>query len=285
MYIIYNNEIIESQQFNIDADSPALAYGYGVFETIRVLDGRLLFWNEHIERLRASCVLLHMDYLLENSLLLENAYKLMKLNGIKNGSLRLDCLKESTNCAVTMKTRSKVYPQVSYEKGFKLCLSDIRRNEYSPLSRVKSINYLDNILAKRTADEAGYDEALLLNSSGFVSEGSISNIFWLKGNNLYTPSVECGVLPGITRKQVLELSSSLNICIDEGFYSPEKLFKADEVFITNSLMGIMPVKQIDGNVYELKSDGITSMLDNEYRKMIESLVTSNWEQRTGVRGH
>jgi branched-subunit amino acid aminotransferase/4-amino-4-deoxychorismate lyase len=121
-----------------------------------------------------------------------------------------------------------------------------RRNEASPLSRVKSLNYLDNLLAREEARHKGADEAVLLNTRGLVAEGSASNVFLVGSEGLLTPSIESGALPGITRATVIELAREAGIACAEGEVATEALVQAAEAFLTNSIMGVMPLTRLDG---------------------------------------
>ena len=127
------------------------------------------------------------------------------------------------------------------ERGVKTCISKIRRSSESPVHRLKSLNYLDNILARRESITEGCDESIFLNERGEVAEGSASNIFWVKGNTLYTPSIECGILPGTTRELLLSSAGQLGLDTEEGFYSPEFLSGSACVFLTNALIGCLRV--------------------------------------------
>jgi branched-subunit amino acid aminotransferase/4-amino-4-deoxychorismate lyase len=121
-----------------------------------------------------------------------------------------------------------------------------RRNEASPLSRVKSLNYLDNLLAREEARRKGADEAILLNTRGFVAEGSASNVFLVGGEGLSTPSIESGALPGITRATVIELAREAGITCAECHVEATTLASAAEAFLTNSILGVMPLTRLDG---------------------------------------
>jgi branched-subunit amino acid aminotransferase/4-amino-4-deoxychorismate lyase len=158
--------------------------------------------------------------------------------------------------------REILYKQDHYNKGFSAMISNFRRNASSPLVNIKSVNYLDNILAKQAAKEAGFDEAVMLNHEGYICEGSMSNLFFIKKNVLYTPSVNCGLIPGIVRGAIVDLFSEHtenntgnNIenynengmlkLIEQGKYTLDQLLEADEAFLTNSVMGIMPLVAIN----------------------------------------
>jgi len=148
-------------------------------------------------------------------------------------------------------------------------MNRIRRNETSPLSRVKSLNYLDNLLAREEARRQSADEALLLNSQGFVAEGSGSNVFLVMGDDLLTPSVQSGALPGITRQVVLELAAEVGLGAKEAEVEPEALFHATEAFLTSSLKEVMPLTRLDGRAIGSGQPGPVSVrLRRLYRELV-----------------
>jgi branched-subunit amino acid aminotransferase/4-amino-4-deoxychorismate lyase len=145
----------------------------------------------------------------------------------------------------------------------------MRRSSYSPLSRIKSLNYLDNILARLEAREHNAQEALLLNTMGWVAEGATSNIFIIKHKKLVTPPVDSGSLPGITRAAVLEIAGNVDLQTQEETFSPEELLRADESFLTNSLMEIMPLVMLNERKIGSGRPGLlTGALLQEYRKLV-----------------
>ncbi|GAI43845.1 unnamed protein product, partial [marine sediment metagenome] len=169
----------------------------------------------------------------------------------------------------------KPYPEQVYEKGFRAVVSSIRRNSQSPLSRLKSANYLENMLAKQEARAAGVDEAICLNEKGLLAEASMSNIFLVNDGILRTPGEQSGILPGITREVVLELASQLGINTFEQDIRLDELFQAQEAFLTNSLMEIMPLTEIDGKpVGSGRPGSLTKRLMVEYKKLVPPSRTS-----------
>jgi len=169
----------------------------------------------------------------------------------------------------------KPYPEQVYEKGFRAVVSSIRRNSQSPLSRLKSANYLENMLAKQEARAAGVDEAICLNEKGLLAEASMSNIFLVNDGILRTPGEESGILPGITREVVLELASQLGINTFEQDIRLDELFQTQEAFLTNSLMEIMPLTEIDGKpVGSGEAEFVTRRLMASYKKLVRPSRTS-----------
>ncbi|GAH78708.1 unnamed protein product [marine sediment metagenome] len=168
----------------------------------------------------------------------------------------------------------KPYPKQVYEKGFRAVVSSIRRNSQSPLSRLKSANYLENMLAKQEARAAGVDEAICLNEKGLLAEASMSNIFLVNDGILRTPGEESGILPGITREVVLELASQLGINTFEQNIRLDELFQTQEAFLTNSLMEIMPLTEIgEKPVGSGRPGSLTKRLMVEYKKLVFTKAT------------
>ena len=139
-----------------------------------------------------------------------------------------------------------VRPYEPPKESIRAKVSSYRRSSSSPILRIKSLNYLENILAKREALAAGYDEAIFLNELSELAEGTATNIFFMKGKVIYTPSVECGLLAGIIRSVILECSREFGFELREGRYRLEDLKDTEGVFLTNSLIGAVPICSIDG---------------------------------------
>ncbi len=149
------------------------------------------------------------------------------------------------------------------EKPFSACIVNTRKNEHTEASRVKTVSYMDNILAKQEAMSQGYDEAILLNTASNVADGSISNVFMVKDQQIYTPPVTDGALPGVVRSILLEEFSS-DFSITEKSIRPAELLQADEVFLTNALMGIKPVIRLDNT--DFSSFSVASKLSGFLRE-------------------
>ncbi len=146
-------------------------------------------------------------------------------------------------------------------------ISEFKRNPSSILSGIKSVNYLENIYALREAKKLGSHEVLFLDYKNYVSEGATSNIFFIKDKIIYTPTKECGLLQGIIRRKVIDIiETNKNLQLKQGFFSLKKLLEADEVFLTNSIMGIMPVSKIKHTTYDLKKNHITNLLIEKLNK-------------------
>jgi branched-chain amino acid aminotransferase len=187
------------------------------------------------------------------------------------GAIGLDPALCKSPTFVVMAHEFRDYPKAYYEEGLKLIISSVRRNLKEALNpQIKSLNFLNNILAKIEAIKADVDESLMLNASGFLAEGTISNIFFVKDDILCTPSVGCGILDGITRTVVIDLASQNGITAKEGEFRPEDLFASSEVFITNSTMEVMPVRRVDDKHF--KAGDVSKLLLLKYRDEVRGYL-------------
>jgi 4-amino-4-deoxychorismate lyase len=153
----------------------------------------------------------------------------------------------------------------SRKEPVRVCVSEFQRSSGSPVRSIKSLNFLENIIARREASREGYDEAIFLNEKGEIAEGTANNVFWVKKNTLYTPSFECGLLPGIVRELLINSASELGLCVEEGRYGPGCMTASSLAFLTNSLSGIVLIS-------ELGETALT--FDNELYGAIKNLVFS-----------
>lgn len=234
------------------------SFGLGLFETILLCNGKPVFLDEHLARINKSIVDLEL-----NINKLEKDEVLKYLNSNKN-NLEYEVLKIvlSEKNRLFLK-REYIYTEKDYYKGFSLNISEVRRNETSIFTFHKTLNYGDNILEKRKSKKLGYDEPIFLNSKNQITEGATSNIFVVIGSKIYTPKLSCGLLNGIVRKYITS-----NYDVIESEIDLEFLNNADEVFLTNSLFGIMPVNNLEKKVF--KSQKISKEILSRYKKYIEN---------------
>lgn len=230
-------------------------YGDGVFETMRSYAGTVFMLNEHVSRLSAALKTLQIGSPCSGKKMKELIYRSLAVNKLDSAYIRVAVTRGEGRFGITYKDEFKPnliivakpfegYPAWMHEKGIKATVVDIRQNELSPLSRVKSLNFLPYILARFEAKEAGYDEAILLNTRGAVAEAATSNIFIVKNGQLVTPSLASGILPGITRQAIIAIARRLRIRVIERMVRPNELERADEVFLTNSIAEVIPVVRI-----------------------------------------
>jgi len=232
----------------------SLFYGEGVFETFRHKSGLPVHFDKHMKRLKEGAGFLNLEMPDEGyiAVLIEQA---VKKSGLSDLYVKLCILSEGSNpfyeksqgSQILMLVREYLKPKDSLKAG----ICSFTKNSSSPILKIKSFNYLENIIARREALGKGFDEALFLNEEGNITEGSAGNIFWYKEGKLYTPSVECGILPGTIREVLLDIRDELGLQIEEGGYSLEELFSSEFAFFTNSLIGSVPISQIDNHLIPL----------------------------------
>ena len=281
--IIYlNGHFIPRSEAKLSPFDHGFLYGYGLFETMRAYNGHIFRLDRHLTRLRRSAQSLGLAEKLAASDLETACLETLIANKLKDARLRLtvsagegDMTPDPGTCSeltvLVTATELTPLPPQKYEQGFKAVLSPLRRDSQSPLSRLKSTCYLNNVLARMEARAAGADEAILLNEQGYLAEGSTSNIFLVGKGELITPSLESGVLPGITREAVLEIAQTLNINTAERQVELKELALAEEAFVTNSVLEIMPLTQFDGKpIGSGKPGQLTTNLMAAYRKLVET---------------
>lgn len=289
--IVYlNGSLIPRSQARVSVFDQGFLYGYGLFETVRAYHGTIFLLDRHLKRLLDSAVVIGLRDKLTDIDLSKACLDTLRANGLTEARLRLTVSRgevpsfpgSSTGVIPTVLVTAAGYsalPAQVYDAGFKVGVSSLRRDSQSILSKLKSTNYLLSVLARMEATAAGLDEALLLNEHGFVAEGSISNVFFVSRSGLVTPSLESGILPGITREVVMELADILKIKVTETEVRLEDLAQFDEAFLTNSVMELIPlveVRDMAGKVITIgsgKPGKITRKLMAAYREMVEKETT------------
>lgn len=264
MYISLNGELINSKKNLISANGEGFNYGYGLFETIKLVDGKLFFIEDHFERFKKGCFQLNinLDYDLET--IKDFVNKLVLSNKIFTGSVKMLYAKNINQYDLLITIKENYYTEDKYKKGFKICFAQSRRNPYSKLTYIKSNNYIENILEKDAALKNGYNEAIFLNIDDNISEGTYTNIFFVKDTIVYTPSIPSGILPGIMRDKIIELIKLISLELKVGTYTKKDLLNADEIFLTNSLMEIMPVSKVEDKELNLASNKITKLMRGKF---------------------
>lgn len=278
MKIWLNNKIVRDKDAGVSIFDRGFLYGDGVFETMRAYNGAVFALDEHLDRLLSSLKILQIKCPYSKTVLIKAIYRLIKLNNLKDTYIRLAITRgagtiglakiECENPTVIIITKPFVpYPAKMYQKGVKVKIVNVRQNENSPLSGIKSASFLNYILARLEAKKAGYDDAILLNSKGKVCEASVSNIFLVKGQQLVTPSLDSGCLPGVTRKIILGLAHQAGFKAKQKTVNVKELYGANEVFLTNSLMELMPVIRVDSKIIGKGIPGsVTKLMSAEYKK-------------------
>lgn len=248
--VYFDGRIVKPEEALIPVQDRAVLFGEGAFETLRSYDYRYFRLDEHIERFFRNLGLLGISLGLDAEAIRRALRETVRADGEPDARIKFLATagEEEAGRPRFFILTSKLNPfsQELYTRGARLVTSELRRNEDNVTTTIKSLAYLDSVWARHEALRKNGDEGFFLNSKGFVSEGASSNIFIVKKGVVRTPSLNQGVLPGVTRSFVLELAASLGHRIEEGVISLPELRDADEVFITASIKEIMPVCSLDG---------------------------------------
>lgn len=286
--IVYlNGVLVPLSLANISPFDHGFLYGYGLFETMRAYNGIIFRLERHLDRLRQAAETLGLHTRLVTFDLESACYHVLTTNELTDARLRLaisagegDIVPNPATCqgitVFIVARKLTPLPPEHYQQGYRAIVSSLRRNSQSPLSRLKTSCYLENILARQEAKAAGADEAVVSNEQGLVAEGSSSNIFLMHKGQLLTPSLDCGALPGITREVVLELASSLGIRATETELKPEQLLAAEEAFFSSSIIEIMPLTRLDDKpIGSGKPGALTLRLMEAYNKLVVNYQRKN----------
>lgn len=259
-----NGELLAADAVRISPLADGFMFGLGLFETIKVLGGAPVFFPEHFERLRHGSAVLGLALSTPKEELLARCIRCLTANQTGDGGLKIVLFQDEGRVSELIATQPAKYPAALYLRGFNLqMVRDDGRDK--KISGLKTLNHLKSIGAKRAAVAAGFDEALFVDDRGAIFEGATSNIFVVKDGAVFTPTIDQGILPGIVRAQVIRNWGEGRIC--EGMASSAQLRDADEVFVTNSLLGVMPVARVDAHSYDLGENPVTRSVMEMYRAL------------------
>jgi branched-chain amino acid aminotransferase len=284
MYIYLNGKIVPSKEAAVSVFDHGFLYGDGIYETMRVYDGVVFKLDEHLRRLYRSASLIGLSIPLNSDHLKIALYETLIANAFRNAYVRLtisrgpggvgldpDLCPDPT--IVIIAQEFKEYPRAFYDKGIALIIAETKRNLKEAINpQIKSLNFLNNILAKIEAKKTDAYEAIMLNSNGKLTEGTISNVFFYRDTILCTPSVDCGILDGITRRMIIELALRKDLKVKEGKFTKKDICSAEEVFLTNTTMEVMPVSKIDDQIYPVGS--ISKLLRKIYRQEVNAYIAT-----------
>jgi 4-amino-4-deoxychorismate lyase len=254
-FISYNGEICTSAEAGISALSSAALYGWGIFTSLGIYDSQPFLWSKHWQRLSeyAETVGIDMGDIGEKHVY-EDLLGVISANKIKDARARITCFDNAAGFWRCASDKTNVLIATAdfrtMPENFSLTGSPYLINSTSPLAGIKSCNYLENLLAWERAKDTGFDEAVRLNERNEVASACVANIFWVKKEKLYTPSLRTGALEGTTRAFVLELARSQGMEHFEVESGVEQLLEAEECFLTSAGIGIRNVGSIDGRRYE-----------------------------------
>jgi branched-chain amino acid aminotransferase len=267
--VVYlNGEFVPAREALVPALGEGVTLGMGLFETMRARKGRVFRLSAHIARLRSSAQALGIGCALREDELAQIVAELARVNGLDDARARLTVLARGDQqsdvfCRATALRREEVEPA-----PVKCVILEAGTAPPASIAQHKTTNWLPYILAKRAAEEAGADEGLLVNARGEVTEATSRNLFVVREGVLLTPPVECGLLAGITRGVVLEIARAERIPCAEIEITPDEARSADECFITSAVVGVLPVRSVDGRILPGGAPGsVTSRLMTAYREL------------------
>jgi len=283
MKVYLNGKFVEQSKATVSVFDHGLLYGDGVFEGIRSYSGLIFKLREHIDRLYESAHTIMLRIPMTKPEMISVVKQSLRVNTLRDayirlvvtrgeGDLGLDPRKCAQPTVFIIADKIELYPKKLYEKGLELITVATQRNVPEALNpQIKSLNYLNNILAKIEAINAGYEEAIMLSPSGYVTECTGENIFVVKGKRLLTPPPYIGVLRGITRQTVMGLGTAQRLDVREELLTRHDLFNAEEVFLTGTAAEIVPVVKIDGRVIGSGTPGpVTKALQQRFRALTKT---------------
>jgi branched-chain amino acid aminotransferase len=283
MKIFLDGKFCNERDAKVSVFDHGLLYGDGIFEGIRAYNGRVFKLNEHIDRLFCSAKAILLEIPMAHSELMKATVETCRKNKLREGYIRLIVTRGVGTLGLNPRTcknpsviiiadKIQLYPPEYYQRGLDIITVPTTRNLHSALNpAIKSLNYLNNILAKIEANNGGCEEAVMLNAEGFVAECTGDNLFIVKNGELFTPPLSAGALYGITRQTVIELAKLASMKVSEPNLTRYDLFNADECFLTGTGAEIVPVVKIDGRIIGTGKPGkITRKLTEEYHALTKT---------------
>lgn len=280
LQIYISGKYYDKEHAKISVYDHGLLYGDGVFEGMRSYHGKVFRLQEHLDRLWDSARSIWLNIPISQEQMAAAVNETLAKNGIRDGYIRLIVTRGSgtlgldpNKCPVAeviiITDHIQLYPKEFYDNGLKIVTAATVRNHTAALSpRIKSLNYLNNILAKIEGLRAGCVEALMLNTNGEVAECTGDNIFLVKGGVLFTPPIDAGILEGITRNAVIELAEAAGITVKQIPLSRHDVYIADEVFLTGSAAEVIPVVEIDSrSIGDGKPGPMTKQLTSKFHQL------------------
>jgi branched-chain amino acid aminotransferase group I len=284
--VYLDGSLVPRREARVSVFDHGFLYGYGLFETMRAYHGRIFLLERHLERLGRGAAAIGMGERLAGLDLARACRETLAANQLKDARVRLTVTNgvsddfpwagapESPTVVITARPYTP-FPPEKYARGFKAIVATTCHCARSAVSGIKSVNYLVNVLARREAAASGFDEALLLDDRGYLAEGGNSNVFFVRKGRLVTPSLESGILPGITRETVMGLAGELDISVREADIHAGELAGFEEAFMTSSMMEIMPLTAVRTESRRMITFGtggpgeVTRWLMAVYRELVE----------------
>jgi branched-chain amino acid aminotransferase len=284
--IFLNDRLVAHDKALISVFDHGFLYGDGIYETLRAYDGAVFMIDEHIERLFRSAAMIGLHIGKDHEAIKKAVYQTLRANRLRDAVIRItisrgagptgldpELCREPT--FVIFANKFSNYPEHFYRRGIKIAVVNTRRNFRGALNpQIKSLNFLNNILAKIEAKQNSAFEGIMLDYRGYLAEGTVSNIFFIHKQTLFTPGIRVGILDGITRKLILDAAYTSALKIKEGAFRKKALYAAEEVFISNTTMEVMPVSDVDDINISSRAGKITKLLQKAYRKRVAAYIKS-----------
>ncbi len=280
MKIYIDGKYYSEKNATVSVFDHGLLYGDGIFEGIRAYNGRVFKLKEHIDRLYYSAKAILLEIPISHEEMMKAVVDTCRANKLREcyirlvvtrgpGGLGLNPKRCKKPVIIIIADKIQLYPPEYYQKGLEIITVPTVRNLHSAVNpAIKSLNYLNNILAKIEANNGGVEEAIMLNAEGYVAECTGDNIFLVKGNTLLTPPLSAGALYGITRGVVMELAKELGLTVAEPNLTRYDVFNADECFLTGTGAELIPVVKVDGRVIGAGTPGsFTKQLVERYHAL------------------
>ncbi|MCM3785780.1 branched-chain-amino-acid transaminase [Neobacillus mesonae] len=281
-WIYLDGQYVTKENAKVSVFDHGFLYGDGIFEGIRVYNGNIFKCKEHLDRLYDSAKSIMLDIPLAYDEMREVMAETIRRNDMRNGYIRLVVSRGYGNLGIDPNRCEKatvviiveelsIYPEEAYLKGLRTVSVSQRRNIPDALNpKIKSLNYLNNVLVKIQSNLAGVGEAIMLNAQGYVTEGSSDNIFIVKNGVLYTPPCYLGALEGITRNAIIELAEKMGLPFKEQPFTLHDVYVADEVFFTGTAAEVIAAYEVDGRTIGAGVAGpITLRLLEEFRQIVD----------------
>lgn len=276
-----NGKLVPAAEATVSVFDHGLLYGDGVFEGLRIYSGKVFRLEEHLVRLYESARAICLEIPISIEQMTAATNEAVAANDLEDGYVRLIVTRgagtlglDPNRCAdpqvIIIADTISLYPQEFYENGLEIITSSVIRNHPAALSpRIKSLNYLNNILAKIEGLQAGCVEALMLNHKGEVAECTGDNVFVVKAGELFTPPLDAGILGGVTRNVVLEIATAEGITTHETALTKHDIYVADECFLTGSAAEVVPVVKVDSRTIGGGKPGeVTKRLSERFHKVV-----------------
>jgi 4-amino-4-deoxychorismate lyase len=279
MNIYLNGKYLKKEEATLSPFDHGFLYGMGLFETFRVYEGHPFLLDDHLERINQGLDALNINYRFKREATNRILQELLKRNELENAYIRLNVSAGIGEVGLQVAPYNEpniiIFPKPLPPSGElaekRAVLLKLKRNSPEGNERLKSHHFMNNILAKREIGDSADQEGIFLTEKGFLAEGIVSNIFWKKENVIYTPSVETGILNGITRQFVIDLVKKMGLRVEEGLYTIEQVLDAEEMFVTNSIQEIVPIYTFENHQLPGKRGELVKGIHLNYRHYCKGL--------------